>query len=139
MRFAEASVSAANTGRKAVVELEFLELSMDAVAIAAGDQSQSMAASELRKDAASSWQQLGIVSSVMEAPDLVGGVPFGAREIGGAIDVVPVGGVVLLEFGDSPGDIHFAEHGEVGSGVSGIGVEQGAVPVEEDAAEGSCC
>src|SRR5580765_3518240 len=98
MRFAEASVSAADTGRKAVVELEFLELSMDAVAIAAGDQSQSMAASELRKDAASSWQQLGIVSSVMEAPDLVGGVPFGAREIGGAIDVVPVGGVVLLEF-----------------------------------------
>src|SRR4249920_1357100 len=90
MRFAEASVSAADTGRKAVVELKFLELSMDAVAIAAGDQSQSVAASELGENPASAGQEFGIVTGVMEAPDFIGGAPFGARETGGAVDVVPV-------------------------------------------------
>ncbi len=72
---------------------------------------------------------------VMEAPDLVGGIPFCAWEIGGAIDVIPVGGIVLFEFRKAPGNLHFAEHGEVRGGVGGVRVEEGAVPVEEDAAE----
>jgi hypothetical protein len=31
--------------------------------------------------------------------------------------------------------LHFGKHGEVGGGVGGVGIEEGAVPVEEDAAE----
>ena len=41
----------------------------------------------------------------------------------------------MLKFGYAPGDLHFGKHGEVGGGVGGVGVEEGAVPVEEDAAE----
>jgi len=75
------------------------------------------------------------MAKVVKAPDFVGGVPLGAGEICGAIDVVPVGRVVLFEFGEAPGDLHLFEHGEVGCGVRGVGVEERAVPVEEDAAQ----
>jgi len=42
---------------------------------------------------------------------------------------------MLFEFGEAPGNLHFLEHGEVGAGVRGVGVEERAVPVEEDTFE----
>src|SRR5260221_7138598 len=119
MRFAEASVAAADERGEAVPQLKFAKLAMDAVAIAAGDEAQSVAASELGEDAACAGEKLGAMVGVVFAPDFVGGVPFIAREICGAIDVVPVGGIVMFKFGDAPGDLHFAEHGQVGGGVCG--------------------
>ena len=75
------------------------------------------------------------MAAVAEAPGLVGGVPFGARKLGGAVDVVPVGRIVPFEFGDAPGNLHFAKHGEVSGGIGGVGVKESAVPVEQDASE----
>ena len=73
------------------------------------------------------------MAAVAEAPGFVGGVPFGVRKLGGAIDVVPVGRIVLFEFGDAPGNLHFAKHGEVSGGIGSVGVKERAVPVEQDA------
>jgi hypothetical protein len=137
VRFTKASVAAADAGGEAVPEFKFMELTVDAVAVAAGDQAESVVAGEMGEHAASAGNKLGTVVGVVFAPDLVGGVPFVAREICGAINVVPVGGIVLFEFGEAPGDLHFAEHSEVGGGVCGVGIEESSVPVEEDAAEGA--
>lgn len=135
--FTKASVAAADAGGEAVPEFKFMELTVDAVAVAAGDQAEGVVAGEMGEHAASAGEKLGTVVGVVFAPDLVGGVPLIAREICGAINVVPVGGIVLFEFGDAPGDLHFSEHSEVGGGVCGVGVEESAVPVEEDAAKGA--
>jgi hypothetical protein len=110
-------------------------LPVNTFAISAGDQAESVAAGQLGQDAAGAGQEFGAMFGVMFAPDSVGGVPLGARQIRGSINVVPVGRIVLLELGHAPGDVHFGEHGEVGGGVGGVGVEECAVPVEENAFE----
>jgi hypothetical protein len=137
VRFTKASVAAADAGGEAVPEFKFMELTVDAVAVAAGDQAEGVVAGEMGEHVASAGKKLGTVAGVVFAPDLVGGVPSVAREICGAINVVPVGGIVLFEFGEAPGDVHFAEHSEVGGGVCGVGIQESAVPVEEDTAEGA--
>ena len=73
------------------------------------------------------------MTSVVHAPGLVRGSVFGARQICSAIYVVPVRRIVLFEFGDAPWDLHFGEHGEIRGGIGGVGIEQSAVPIEEDA------
>ena len=135
MGFAKAGVAAADVGGEVVPQSEVAELAVDAVAIAAGDQAEDVAAGELRKDAARTGEQLRPMVGVMLAPNLVGSAVFCAREVGGAIDVVPVWRVVGFEFGKTPGNIQFTEHGEVGGGVGRVGVEQGAIPIEQDATE----
>jgi hypothetical protein len=135
MGFAQARVAATDAGREVIPEFEFVELAVDAVAVAAGDQTQGVAASKLLEDATCAGQKFWAMFGVVLAPDLIGSVVFGAGKIGGAIDVVPVGGTMLFEFGEAPGNLHFSEHGEVGGGVRGVGVEESAVPVEEDAFE----
>src|SRR5260370_24774007 len=92
-----------------------------------------MVAREMGGYAASAGQKSWAMVGVVFTPDFVGGVPFGSREIRGAINVVPVRGVVLLEFGEVPGDFHFTEHGEVGGGIGGVGGEEWCVPLEEEA------
>lgn len=136
MGFAQAGVTATDARGEVIPQLKFAELAVDAVAVAAGDEAEGVAASELREDAASSGKKLGAVMGIMLAPDFVSGVPLVAREIRGAIDVVPVGGIVFLEFGEAPGNLHGRKHGEVGGSVGGVGVEECAVPIEEDAAKG---
>jgi hypothetical protein len=49
-----------------------------------------------------------------------------------AIYLIPIGRITALEFLNSPFDSHRVEHGEVGSRVSGVGIEQRAVPIEQD-------
>jgi hypothetical protein len=79
------------------------------------------------------------MTGVVLAPDLIGAVVLRAWEFGGTIDAVPVGRVVTFEIGESPVDIHFAKHGEVGGGVGDVRVKKRAIPVEEDAAESRRC
>lgn len=135
MRFAEASVTAADAGGELVPEIEITELAMDAIAVAAGDESQRVSARELSDDAARAGQKFGAMLGVVFAPESIGGVIFGARNVGGPIDVVPVGRVMAFQIGEGPGDLQRTKHGEVGGGVRGVGVEERAVPVEKDAAE----
>src|SRR6266404_4060729 len=123
MRFAKAGIAAANAGGKAIPEFKFAQLAMDTVAVTAGDESQSVIARQLSEDAPRAWEEFRTMASVVFAPDLIGSIPLGARKIRGAIDVVPVGRIVLLELGHTPGDLHFFKHGEVGGGVGGVGVE----------------
>jgi len=67
----------------------------------------------------------------MLAPSGVGGTPTSLRQACGAVDVVPVGGVMLCELVQTPSDAHFTEHCQVGGRISLEGIEQGAIPVEE--------
>src|ERR1700731_2150108 len=69
----------------------------------------------------------------MLAPSGVGGTPTSLRQACGAVDVVPVGGVMLCELVQPPRDAHFTEHCQVGGRISLEGIEQGPIPVEEDA------
>ena len=71
---------------------------------------------------------------VVHSPRLVGSLPFGTWDFGGAIDVVPVRGIVTFEFSQAPGNLHLAKHREVGGGVGSVRVEECAVPVKEYAA-----
>ncbi len=91
MRFAKAGVAAADAGGEVMPEFEFVELAVDAIAVAAGDQTQCVAASKLPEDATCAGQKFWAMFGVVLAPDLVGVVVFGAGEIRRAIDVVPVG------------------------------------------------
>src|SRR6266852_3657438 len=71
---------------------------------------------------------------VLLAPSAVGVIPTSTRQFRGAIDAIPVWGIVASEVVKSPRDAHFAKHSEIGGGIGPIGIEKGAVPVEEDAA-----
>jgi hypothetical protein len=70
---------------------------------------------------------------VLLAPGAIGVIPTGAGQFGGAIDAIPVGGIVAGEVVEGPGNAHFAEHGEIGGGIGTIGIEERAVPIEKDA------
>ncbi len=135
MRFAEAGIAAADAGGKAIPEFEFPQLAVNPLAVAAGHETESVMARQLSQDPARAWEEFWTMAGVVFAPDLIGSVPLGAGEIRGAIDVIPVGRIVLLEFCYAPGDLHFFKHGQVGGGIGGVGVEECAVPVEEDAVE----
>lgn len=135
MRFAEPSISAADASGELMPEIEIMELAMDAVAVAAGDKAQSVSARKLLDDAARTGQKFGAMLSVVFAPEPISGVIFGARNVGGTIDVVPVGRVIAFEIGEAPRNLQRTKHGEIGGGVRGVGVEERAIPVKKDAAE----
>ena len=133
--FAEPGIAAADAGNELVPQAELAQLAVYAVAVAAGDEAEGMAPRKQRKNPARTRKQFGAMAAVAEAPGLVGCIPFGARNLRSAIDVVPVGRIVLFEFGDAPWNLHFTKHGEVGGGIGSVRVEESAVPIEEDALE----
>src|ERR1700719_1110723 len=67
----------------------------------------------------------------MLAPGGVGGTPMLLRQACGAVDVVPVGGVMVSELVQTPSDAHFTEHCQVGGRIGLEGIEQSAIPVEQ--------
>jgi hypothetical protein len=69
----------------------------------------------------------------MVSPGGVGGTPTLLRQACCTVDVVPVGGVMQSKLFQTPGDAHFTEHSQVGGRISLEGIEQGPIPVEEDA------
>src|SRR5882672_7504826 len=109
---------------------------MDAVAVAAGDEAEVVMRAETRENATGAGDEFWILLAVVFAPDLIGGGPFVFGKLCGALDAIPVRRIVLFEFGEAPRNAHGAEHGEVGGSVGGEGVEERAVPIEEDAFEG---
>ena len=85
---------------------------------------------------ASTCQQLGRFFVVGLAPQAIGVGPRAARKFCGAIDFVPIRRVVEFEFAQAPIDAESAEHLQVGAGISGVGIQDGAVPIEKDGASG---
>jgi hypothetical protein len=137
MRFAQASVAAADARGKKAPEREVAQLAVDTIAVAAGDQTESVAPPEISENATGAGEEFRAMAGVVFAPESVGEIEFGARDACGAVDVVPVGRVVGRELRESPRNFQCAEHGEVGGGIGGVGIEEGAVPIEEDATEGA--
>ena len=91
MRFAKASITAADESGEAVPEFEFAQLAVNTVAVTAGDETESVTARQLSKNAACAGEEPGAMLGVVFAPDLIGSVPAHAREVRCAIHVVPVG------------------------------------------------
>src|ERR1700722_12633186 len=69
----------------------------------------------------------------MLAPGGVCGTPMLLRQACGTVDVVPVRRVMLSELVQTPSDAHFTEHCQVGGRISLERIEQGPIPVEQDA------
>src|SRR5437899_4486867 len=102
MRLFPQRVPAANARGEKPGQSKLAQLTADAVAIAAGNQAQGMLPANLCQNAAGSRDQLGPVFCVMHAPGTVGIVPKFARQLGGAVNLVPVRRVVFLEFLKTP-------------------------------------
>src|ERR1700704_4287933 len=76
---------------------------------------------------------------ILFAPGTVGFIPASARQFCGAINAIPVGGIVTREVVEGPGNAHLAEHREVGVGIGAVGIKERAIPVKQDAADLDCC
>jgi len=135
MGLALGGVASADAGGECVPEIEGFQLAVDAVAVATCDEAEIVMSAESSENATSTSDESWILFAVVFAPDLIGGGPLVLGKFRGAINAIPVGRVVRFEFVEAPGNAHGAEHGEVGGGVSGMGVEKSAVPIEEDTFE----
>src|SRR3981189_689718 len=87
------------------------------------------------EDAAGSRHLFGGKTGIVFAPCAIRVVPARAWQFGGAVDAIPVRGIVAGEIVDRPRDAHLPEHREIGGGIGAVGVEERAVPIEEDASE----
>ena len=136
MRLSIRSVAAADAGGEQTHQTKRAELTEDAVAIAAGDQAELMAASESGEDAPGAEHEFRTVTRVLSAPRAVGIIPAVAGNFCGGVDPVPVRRIVEGEFFESPIDTHFAKHREISGGIRLVGIEKGSVPIKEDAVDG---
>jgi hypothetical protein len=113
-------------------EIEFAELATDARAISIGDDAEGVAAREIANDAACAGQERRFVQAVGFGPKGIGCGPVFARKFCGAVEAVPVRRVVLGDLGFGEGDFERREHRHVRVQVGGVGIDEGAVPIEED-------
>ena len=90
-------------------------------------------------DAARACEQRRVFQFVGAHPEAIGFEPFGAREHCGAVNAQPIGRIVLREFALGPVDTHSMKHPEIGAEVGFVGIQERAVPVEEDCACGERC
>src|SRR5580692_6461359 len=114
--------------------MELAELAPDARAVAAGDDAEIKFLGEEPDDAARAREQRRVFQFVGAGPEAVGFDPLGAREPSGAINPQPVGGIVLRELALGPADAQRSKHGEIGAQVGLVGIQECAIPVEEDGA-----
>lgn len=71
------------------------------------------------------------------SPEFVGLQPFRTRQLGRAVDAKPVRRIMRGDFAFGPLDVKGAEHGKIGTDVRCVGIEQRAVPIEQDGARGT--
>jgi hypothetical protein len=119
--------------------MELAELAPDARAVAAGDDAEIKFLGEEPDDAARAREQRRVFQFVGAGPEAVGFDPLGAWESSGAINPQPVGGLVLRELALGPPDAQRSKHGEIGAQVGLVGIQECAIPVEEDGARGKLC
>src|SRR6266478_791823 len=132
MWFLAEGISAANTRSEKFRQAKLTQLTGDTVAIAAGDEAKSMSAAQPCEDPARTGHQLRPMLCIMRAPQAVRIIPPLSRQTRGAINVIPVRRVVLLKLVEPPRDAHRLEHSQVGGGVGVVGIDERAVPVEEN-------
>src|SRR5260370_7063236 len=58
------------------------------------------------------------------------------RQAGGAINLIPVRRIVFFKFREPPRDAHLLEHCQIRRGVSVVGIDERAIPVEENSFNG---
>jgi hypothetical protein len=95
-------------------ELEEARLADDAVSVAAGDHAELVAGAEMLENAARARHQFRVMGGVLFPPGAVGIVPTGAGQFCGAIDAIPIRGIMAREIIESPRYAHFAKHREIG-------------------------
>jgi len=139
MRFFLRGVFAANARGEITGEFELAQLAAHALAISAGDDAEVIFLSEEPDDAARACEQRRVFQFVGAHPEAIGFEPFGAREHCGAVNAQPIGRIVLREFALGPVDTHSMKHPEIGAEVGFVGIQERAVPVEEDCACGERC
>src|ERR1700678_239644 len=97
------------------------------------------AASSLQTHAARACEQRRAFQFIGAHPETISFEPFGAREQSGAVNAQPIGRIVLREFALGPVDAQSMKHREIGAEVGFVGIQERAVPVEEDCARGELC
>src|SRR6266446_7032820 len=132
MRSFAHGVSAANARRKKRCQTKLAQLTGDAVAIATGDQAKRMSIAQSSQDAARPRDQLRPVLCIVSAPRAVRIFPALPRQPGGAINLIPIRRVVFLKLLEPPRDTHLLEHGQVRGCVGVVGINEGAIPIEEN-------
>jgi hypothetical protein len=136
MGLAFGSVLAANTCRKIACKFELAELTANALAISTCDDAKIKFLSQETEDAARAWEQRRIFEFVGAGPEAAGLHPFGTREQGCTVNAQPIGGIVQREFALGPMDAQGVKHGEIGAEIGLVGIQQRAIPIEQDRAGG---
>jgi len=132
MRFASRCVFAIDACRKIIAELQLAKLFADPIATAARDNAKRKLTSERADHGASTGQKQRSLLAIGAPPKTVRALPGSARNLRRAVDLIPVGTVDALEIGDVPINFESAKHCEVCANIRRVGVEQGAVPIEQD-------
>jgi hypothetical protein len=132
MRFLARRVFAVYTRGEVFRELEFAELLPDAPAASAGHKPQTKLSNERVHHRSRAGQQGRAFRAVRRSPKPVGSRPIRTRNPRSSIDPIPIGRIVPVDLGRPPVDSDAAKHGEVGTLIGRVGIEQGAVPVQQD-------
>src|SRR6266436_1018911 len=91
-----------------------------------------MSATNSRQDTARTGDQFRPILCIVRAPGAVRVFPALPGQPRSAINLIPIGGVVFFEFLESPRDAHLLEHSQIRRGVGAVGIDERAVPVEEN-------
>src|SRR5437879_9673836 len=91
-----------------------------------------MSAAQSRQDPARTRNQLRPVLGIVRAPRAVRICPAPRRQPRSAIDLIPVRRIIFLELFNPPRDAHLLEHRQVRGSIGVIGIDECAIPVEEN-------
>jgi len=109
---------------------------MDARAVSACDQAQDEMFIQEAQDASRARKQSWILLFVGEPPQAVGPLPMNARNFCSAVNAIPIGGIVAVNFASGPRNAERPKHREISARIGGVGIEERAIPVKKDCAHG---
>src|SRR5713101_7055463 len=95
-----------------------------------------MSVSHFCEDLARTGDQLRPMLCIVAAPGAVRVIPALARQPRSAINLVPVWGIVFFKFREPPRDANLLEHCQIRRGVGEVGIDERAIPVEENSFNG---
>src|SRR6266436_2254035 len=95
-----------------------------------------MGVSYFCEDSARTGDQLRPMLCIVRAPGAVRVIPALPGQPCGAINLIPVRGIIFFKFREPPRDAHLLKHRQIRGGVGVVGIDQRAVPVEEHSFNG---
>src|SRR6266404_7698808 len=95
-----------------------------------------MGVSYFCEDSARTGDQLRPMLCIVRAPGAVRVIPVLPWQPCGAINLIPVGGIIFFKFWEPPRDAHLLEHCQIRRGVGVVGIDERAIPVEENSFNG---